>query len=46
VDAEPIAILDDHINMVKFSSPYNEFKRIAGHLKLMAEKAATEVWGK
>jgi hypothetical protein len=32
--------------MVKFSSPNNEFKRIAGHLKLMAEKAATKVWDK
>jgi hypothetical protein len=44
VDAEPIAIMDDHINMVKFSSPKNnEFKRVAGHLKLMAEEAPTKV---
>jgi hypothetical protein len=25
--------MDDHINMAKFLSPNNEFKRIAGHLK-------------
>jgi hypothetical protein len=44
VDAEPIAIMDDHINMVKFSSPKNEgFKRVSGHLMLMAEKASTKV---
>lgn len=44
VDAEPIAIMDDHINMVKFTSPKNnEYKRVAGHLKLMAEKALTKV---
>ena len=43
-DAEPIAIMDNHINMVKFSSPNNnEFKRVAGHLKLMAEEAPTKV---
>jgi hypothetical protein len=43
VDAEPIAIMDDHINMVKFSSQNSEFKRVTGHLKLMAEKAPTKV---
>ncbi|KAH0558618.1 hypothetical protein GP486_004729 [Trichoglossum hirsutum] len=44
LDAEPIAIMEDHINMVKFSSQNNtEFKRVAGHLKLMAEKAPAKV---
>jgi hypothetical protein len=44
VDAEPIAIMDNHINMVKFPSPQgNDFKRVAGHLKLMADKAFTKV---
>jgi hypothetical protein len=43
VDAEPIAIMDNHINMVKFSSQNDEFKRVAGHLMLTAEKAPTKV---
>jgi hypothetical protein len=44
VNAEPIAIMENHINMVKFSSPNNnEFKRVAGHLILMAENAPTKV---
>jgi hypothetical protein len=43
VDAEPIAIMDNHINMVKFSSPNDEFKRVAGHLMLMAEKSPAKV---
>ena len=43
VDAEPIAIMDHHINMVKFASRSNEFKRVAGHLKLMVENAPTKV---
>jgi hypothetical protein len=44
VDAEPIALMDDHINMVKFSSPNNnEFKRVAGHLMLMTKKAPAKV---
>ena len=43
VDAEPIAIMDHHINMVKFAKPSNEFKRVAGHLKLMVDKAPTKV---
>jgi len=44
VNAEPIAIMDDHRDMVRFSSPNNnEFKRVAGHLKLMAEDAPTKV---
>jgi hypothetical protein len=48
VDAESIAIMDNHINMVKFSSQNSEFKRVAGHLMLMAKKAPTKVqenWG-
>jgi hypothetical protein len=43
VDAEPIAIKDHHINMVKFATRSNEFKTVAGHLKLMVEKAPTKV---
>jgi hypothetical protein len=44
LDAEPIAIMEDHINMVKFSSQNNnEFRRVAGHLMLMAEKAPAKV---
>jgi hypothetical protein len=44
VDAEPIAIIDNHINMVKFSSPKNnEFKTVAGHLMLLVEKAPAKV---
>jgi hypothetical protein len=45
VDAEPIAIMDNHVNMVKFSSQNDEFKRVAGHLKLMADKAPEKVQG-
>jgi hypothetical protein len=44
VDAEPIAIMDDHINMVKFLSEKNsEYQRVAAHLKLMAEVAPTKI---
>jgi hypothetical protein len=43
VDAEPVAIMDHHINMVKFEEQSNEFKRVAGHLKLMVDKAPTKV---
>jgi hypothetical protein len=36
--------MENHINMVKFSSPNNnEFKRVVGHLMLMAEKAPIRV---
>jgi hypothetical protein len=45
VDAEPIAIMNNHIDMVKFSSQNDEFRRVAGHLKLMAEKAPEKVQG-
>lgn len=43
VDAEPIAIMDHHVNIVKFATQSNEFKRVAGHLKLMVEKAPAKV---
>jgi hypothetical protein len=44
VDAEPIAIMDNHINMVKFSSENNsEYRRVAAHLMLMAEIAPTKI---
>lgn len=44
VDAESIAIMDNHIDMVKFSSKSNsEFQRVTAHLKLMAEMAPTKV---
>jgi hypothetical protein len=43
VDAEPIAIMDHHINMVKFATQSNEFRKVAGHLKLMVDKAPTKV---
>jgi hypothetical protein len=43
VDAEPIAIMDHHINMVKFAQRSKEFKKVVGHLKLMVEKAPTKV---
>ncbi|KAG9233416.1 P-loop containing nucleoside triphosphate hydrolase protein [Amylocarpus encephaloides] len=39
VDAEPIAIMDHHINMVKFATQNDEFKRVASHLKLMVDNA-------
>src|SRR5271170_3051533 len=44
VNAEPIAIIDNHINMVKFSSEKNsEYQRLAAHIKLMAEMAPTKI---
>jgi hypothetical protein len=43
VDAEPIAIMDDHTNMVKFSSQTSAFKSVANQLKLMVEKAPSRV---
>ncbi|KAL2063771.1 hypothetical protein VTL71DRAFT_5576 [Oculimacula yallundae] len=43
VNAEPIAINDHHINMVKFGSQSREFMKVAGHLKLMVEAAPTRV---
>lgn len=39
-DAEPIAIPADHLKMVKFSSREDSgYKRVSGHLKLLAEGA-------
>jgi hypothetical protein len=43
VDAEPIAIMDHYINMVKFVMQSNEFKKVAGYLKLMVDEAPTKV---
>jgi hypothetical protein len=44
VDAEPIAVMDNHINMVKFSSGKNsEYQRVAAHIKSMAEMAPTKI---
>jgi hypothetical protein len=43
VNAEPIAIMDDHINMVKFARQSNEFKKVASHLKLMVDEAPEKV---
>jgi len=43
VDAEPIAIMDHHINMVKFATQNSEFKTVAGHLKLMVDEAPKKV---
>ena len=39
-DAESIAINADHINMVKFASHKDdEYKRVSGHLQLLAQEA-------
>jgi hypothetical protein len=35
--------MDHHINMVKFTKQNHEFKKIAGHLKLMVDKASLKV---
>jgi hypothetical protein len=44
VNAEPIAIVNNHIDMAKFSSiKNNDFQRVAGHLKLMVENAPIKV---
>lgn len=43
VNTEPIAIMDDHINMVKFGTPSSEFMRVAGRLKLMVAEAPIKV---
>ncbi|KAH7150509.1 P-loop containing nucleoside triphosphate hydrolase protein [Dactylonectria estremocensis] len=43
-DAEPIAIHADHIHMVKFASREdNGYKKISGHLQLMAVEAGKQV---
>ena len=43
VDAEPIAIMANHVNMVKFSSQNSEFKSVANQLKIMAKDACSKV---
>lgn len=44
VDAEAIAIMDNHLNMVKYLSEDDSgFRKIAGHLTLMAEDASTKI---
>jgi hypothetical protein len=42
-DAEQIAIMDDHINMVKFAKQSSDFTKVARHLKLMVEKASIKM---
>jgi len=44
VDAEAIAIMADHTKMVKFGSENaSEYRKVAGHLKIMADKAPAKV---
>jgi hypothetical protein len=44
VDTELIAIIDNHINMVKFLSlKNNEFRKVASYLKLIAKEAPIKV---
>lgn len=39
-DAEAVAIPADHLNMVKFTSRENNgYKKISGHLRLLAQEA-------
>lgn len=39
-DAEHIAILEDHINMVKFQSEENNgYRTVSGHLQIMVKSA-------
>jgi hypothetical protein len=49
VDAEPIVIHADHVNMVKFSSKEdNGYKTVSGHLRIMADSANDVIssrWG-
>jgi hypothetical protein len=41
VDAEPIAIHADHLNMVKFASNEdNGYRTVSGHLRIMAQSAS------
>ena len=40
-DAEPIAVYEDHTNMVRFvSREDNGYRTISGHLKIMAQDAS------
>ena len=44
VDAEAIAIMENHTNMVKFASGADSgFRKVAGHLILMVEEAPAKV---
>jgi hypothetical protein len=43
VDAEAIAIMGHHMDMVRFEKQSSEFKKVAGHLKLMVDEAPTKV---
>ncbi|KAH0559878.1 hypothetical protein GP486_003608 [Trichoglossum hirsutum] len=44
VNAESIAIISDHIGMVKFGSETDDgFRKVAGHLQLMVGDAPAEV---
>jgi hypothetical protein len=38
MDAKPIIIIDNYINIIKFVKKSNEFKKIVNHLKLMVDK--------
>ena len=43
VNVEPIAIMANHTDMVKFASPNSEFKSVANQLRLMVEIAPSKV---
>jgi hypothetical protein len=43
VDTKLITIMDNYINMVKFTRKSNEFKKIASYLKLIVDKALEKV---
>ena len=44
LNAEPVAIPADHLNMVKFASRQNRgYEKVSGHLKLLAEEAPEEI---
>lgn len=44
VDAEPIAIHADHINMVRFLSKENHgYRTVSGHLRIMADCACNVI---
>ncbi|KAL9103273.1 MAG: hypothetical protein Q9163_001675 [Psora crenata] len=44
VDAEPIAIHADHLNMVRFmSKEHNGYRTVSGHLRIMAESACNVI---
>ena len=44
VDAEPIVIHADHINMTKFASKEDSgYRTVSGHLRIMAESAGEAI---